>query len=115
MFSRVAAFFVLALPILATASELEARDTCNTGPVQCCTNLADSSSTNLGEALGGGLLGINIAAIVGSVTGLVGVGCLPLSVIGLSGNSCSQQPVCCTNNYGFGAIQFGCSPVNVNL
>ncbi len=38
IFSRAVAFSVLALPLLATATpvELEKRQSCSTGPLQCC-------------------------------------------------------------------------------
>jgi hypothetical protein len=58
-----------------------------------------------------GLLGIAL----GSVTGLVGLTCSPLSIIGAGGNSCSAQPVCCTNNSFNGIVSLGCSPINLNL
>ena len=41
-----------------------------------------------------GLLGI----VLGPINALLGVGCSPISVIGVGGNSCSANPVCCTNN-----------------
>ncbi|KAF9038662.1 fungal hydrophobin-domain-containing protein [Panaeolus papilionaceus] len=107
--------FVLALPLLAAASVLPRTDgsgpsnQCNTGSLQCCnsTQLATSSSI-------AGLLGL-LGVVVGSVTGLVGVTCSPISVVGISGNSCSAQPVCCTNNSFNGLIALGCTPVNLNL
>ncbi|KAF8161407.1 fungal hydrophobin [Crassisporium funariophilum] len=118
MFARVAALFFLAtlgLPILAAANALEARDQCNTGAVQCCSSLQAASTTGLGQALaGGGLLGlVQIDAIINSIGGLVGLACVPLSILSLGGNSCSTQPVCCTNNYVGGIIQAGCTPINV--
>ena len=33
-----------------------------------------------------------------TINALLGVGCSPISVIGVGGNSCSANPVCCTNN-----------------
>lgn len=37
--------------------------------------------------------------VLGPVTGLLGFGCSPISVVGLgSGNGCSAHPVCCENN-----------------
>lgn len=42
-----------------------------------------------------GLLGV----VLGPVTGEVGIDCSPISVIAIaSGNACSAQAVCCTNN-----------------
>ncbi|KAF8875137.1 hypothetical protein BD779DRAFT_1678405 [Infundibulicybe gibba] len=41
--------------------------------------------------------------------------CSPISAIGLGGNSCSAQPVCCSNNSFNGIVALGCTPVNLNL
>jgi hypothetical protein len=38
---------------------------------------------------------VDVAAAAG---GLVGITCSPITAIGLGGNSCTQQAVCCTNN-----------------
>jgi hypothetical protein len=43
-----------------------------------------------------GLLSI-LDVVLGAVT-TVGLGCSPLSAVGLGGNSCSASPVCCENN-----------------
>ncbi|KAJ3502602.1 hypothetical protein NMY22_g18530 [Coprinellus aureogranulatus] len=45
----------------------------------------------------------------------VGVTCTPISVIGVGGNSCNAQTVCCENNSFNGLVAVGCTPVNVNL
>ena len=58
-----------------------------------------------------GLLGINLQ----DVTGMIGLQCSPLSVIGLGGGSaCSQQPVCCQNNNVVSVI-YSCSRVEERL
>ncbi|KAF6756263.1 fungal hydrophobin-domain-containing protein [Ephemerocybe angulata] len=82
---------------------------CNTGPVQCCDSVQEANSSSLTAIFA--LLGINAS----DVTGLVGVTCSPITIIGLPGNSCSAQPVCCTNNTFNGIIAIGCTPVNINL
>ncbi|KAF6756239.1 hydrophobin-315 [Ephemerocybe angulata] len=82
---------------------------CNTGPVQCCNSVQDAKDPSLTSIFA--LLGLN----VGDITGLVGATCSPISVIGVPGNSCSAQPVCCTNNTFNGIIAIGCTPVNINL
>ncbi|KAL0958840.1 hypothetical protein HGRIS_014158 [Hohenbuehelia grisea] len=82
---------------------------CNTGPVQCCNSVQDSKSAGIA-----GLVGL-VTALVGPVTGQVGLTCSPLTAIGVSGNSCSQQPVCCENNNFNGIIAIGCTPININL
>ncbi|CAA7260491.1 unnamed protein product [Cyclocybe aegerita] len=101
---------LFALPLLAAASVLQIRaGDCNTGDIQCCNSTMQSSTTSLG--LLSGLLGLVLPAI----SGLVGLNCSPLSIIGLGGNSCSAQPVCCSNNQFNGLISLGCIPINLNL
>ncbi|KAF8810457.1 hydrophobin [Phlegmacium glaucopus] len=114
MFARAASVFVLALPLLATASVLPRNDPpptnqCNSGSLQCCNSTSTASNPVTSLLLG--LLGIN----VGSVTGLVGLTCSPLTIIGVSGTSCNQQAVCCTNNTFNGLVALGCTPINLNL
>ena len=42
-----------------------------------------------------GLLGI----VLDDITGLIGLNCSPITVVGVgSGNACSANAVCCTNN-----------------
>ncbi|KDR81102.1 hypothetical protein GALMADRAFT_60808 [Galerina marginata CBS 339.88] len=82
---------------------------CNTGGLQCCNSVQAANSPSLATIFA--LLGI----VVGSVTGQVGVTCSPITVIGAGGNSCSAQPVCCSNNSFNGAVALGCTPVNINL
>ncbi|KAF4618941.1 hypothetical protein D9613_010139 [Agrocybe pediades] len=82
---------------------------CDTGSLQCCQSTQSATSQPVASLLG--LLGIAL----GSVTGLVGLTCSPITAIGVSGNSCSAQPVCCSNNSFNGIVALGCTPVNVNL
>ncbi|KIJ65917.1 hypothetical protein HYDPIDRAFT_87334 [Hydnomerulius pinastri MD-312] len=116
MFSRPSTFLlpIAALAAVATAapSALEARtgsSQCNTGSISCCNNTYTSTDTGLTTLLG--LLGI----VLGPVSGLVGLGCTPITAVGTgSGAQCSQQPVCCTGNTFGGLITVGCSPINLN-
>ncbi|KAH9477480.1 sc3 hydrophobin [Psilocybe cubensis] len=82
---------------------------CNTGDLQCCNSVQAGDSDAVSSILG--LLGI----VLQDVTALVGLNCSPLSVIGIGGNSCTAQPVCCTNNSFHGLVALGCTPVNINL
>ncbi|KAF9042076.1 fungal hydrophobin-domain-containing protein [Panaeolus papilionaceus] len=109
MFSRAASFAVLALPIFAAATAIPRDGDCNTGQINCCNSTMTSSLTTLAQL--GGLLGLSLPAI----GGLIGLSCSPLSILGAGGNSCSAQPVCCTNNTFGGLISLGCSPINLNL
>ncbi|KAI0653913.1 fungal hydrophobin-domain-containing protein [Cubamyces menziesii] len=111
MFSRrVAAFTALALPLLAAATpvELEARQSCSTGAIQCCNSVVDSNSASANILLG--LLGI----VLGDITGLIGLDCSPINVVGIgSGNACSANAVCCTNNNVGGLLSIGCLPIEL--
>ncbi|KAH9896892.1 fungal hydrophobin-domain-containing protein [Cubamyces lactineus] len=118
MFNRAVTFFyfVLSLSILAVAmpggsptsapSSSPTGSSCSTGPIQCC-NSVESADSVAGSLLLG-LLGI----VLGDITGLIGLECSPLTVIGVgSGNACSANAVCCTNNNVGGLISIGCVPI----
>ncbi|KDR79959.1 hypothetical protein GALMADRAFT_242126 [Galerina marginata CBS 339.88] len=112
-FNKVLSTLALVTLAAATVAPVRRNDApasqCNTGDLQCCTSAQSASSTPVASLLA--LLGID----VGSVTGLVGLTCSPITVIGGAGNSCSAQPVCCTNNSFNGIVALGCTPVNLNL
>ncbi|KAF8889939.1 fungal hydrophobin-domain-containing protein [Infundibulicybe gibba] len=106
MISRVASAFFLVLPpeggghtstvtVTTTAAPAPTQipaSQCNTGDLQCCNSIQSASSGVIGALLA--LLGIDIEPI----TAIVGLTCSPLSIVGIGGNSCSAQPVCCQNN-----------------
>ncbi|KAF8652355.1 hypothetical protein AX16_004385 [Volvariella volvacea WC 439] len=114
MFARVTpvlVFILFALPLLAAATVVPRTDgsQCNTGSTQCCNSVQDAKSP-LTSTLAG-LLGI----VLGPITGQVGINCTPIDIIGVGGNSCTTQPVCCTGNNYNGLLVVGCTPLNVNL
>ncbi|KAF4618828.1 hypothetical protein D9613_010048 [Agrocybe pediades] len=116
MFARVYSvffFLLFALPLLASATAVPRTDgpsnQCNTGTISCCNQVGSASSLGLGSLLG--LLGV----VLDPITAIIGLNCSPINVIGLGGNSCSAQPVCCTGNTFGGLINLGCSPINLNL
>ncbi|KAF6745970.1 fungal hydrophobin-domain-containing protein [Ephemerocybe angulata] len=82
---------------------------CGSGPVQCCKSVGKSNDSAISLLLG--LLGISPP----SATETVGVGCSPVGLLGIGGNSCSSQPVCCSNNSFNGLVAIGCVPININL
>ncbi|KAF8897799.1 hydrophobin-251 [Infundibulicybe gibba] len=110
---RASILSTVVLATLAVATPTRRTDTpasqCNTGDLQCCNSAQAADSSSIAGLLS--LLGI----VVQDVTALVGVNCSPISVIGISGNSCSAQPVCCTDNSFHGLVSLGCTPVNLNL
>ncbi|KAG6380040.1 hypothetical protein JVT61DRAFT_8120 [Boletus reticuloceps] len=53
---------------------------------------------------------------LGDILGNIGMSCDPIDVLGGgSGANCQNQAVCCTNVAQDGFLNFGCSPVIVNL
>ncbi|KIJ47879.1 hypothetical protein M422DRAFT_108366, partial [Sphaerobolus stellatus SS14] len=79
-----------------------------TGKAQCCNSTESSSGPNAAGLLG--LLGI----VVQGVDVLVGLGCTPISVLGVGQSAnCAQQPVCCENNHFNGLINIGCTPISL--
>ncbi|PFH47024.1 hypothetical protein AMATHDRAFT_153138 [Amanita thiersii Skay4041] len=115
MHSRVAALFFLASTVAATAvprndpHNQQPTESCSTGSLQCCNSVQDSLDLSLTSLLG--LLGV----VVGDLTGLVGVTCSPITVVGTGTSSCSAQTVCCTNTSFNGLVALGCTPININL
>ncbi|KAH8822453.1 fungal hydrophobin-domain-containing protein [Flagelloscypha sp. PMI_526] len=112
-----ATLFAVAVNAMPTVEAIERRggsspahsDQCNTGPVQCCKSVTTADDENASKIIHS----LNVQDIVGNSA--VGLNCSPLSVIGISGNSCSAQPVCCSNNNFNGVIAIGCTPINVNV
>ncbi|KAF8553768.1 fungal hydrophobin [Imleria badia] len=112
-FSTILPVAALVVVAAAAPTELEVRNgssECNTGSMQCCLSTQTSTTTTLNQL--GGLLGI----VLPTIEGLIGLGCSPITAIGLgSGASCTEQPVCCTGNTFNGFINLGCSPLNLGL
>ncbi|KAF9478393.1 fungal hydrophobin [Pholiota conissans] len=111
-FTSLSVIATLALASLAAATPTTApppTNQCTTGSLQCCATTSTSNDPATANLLG--LLGIAL----GSATGTIGVNCDPLTIIGVSGTSCSEQPVCCTNNSFNGVVALGCTPLNVNV
>ncbi|KAF9474374.1 fungal hydrophobin [Pholiota conissans] len=107
-------FKALAVLVLGATGTLAAAtaspsNQCNTGSLQCCNSTAKATDPAISTLLG--LLGI----VVQDVTALVGVTCSPITVVGVSGTSCSEQPVCCTDTSFNGVVALGCTPINLNL
>ncbi|KAF8963575.1 fungal hydrophobin-domain-containing protein [Flammula alnicola] len=110
MFHRASSVVVFALPLLAAASVLPRQSgDCDTGSLNCCQSTQSSSTTSITELAG--LLGIALP----DLGALVGLNCSPLDILGIGGNSCSAQPVCCTSNTFSGLLALGCNPINLNL
>jgi len=106
MFTRVAS--VVALAAFALAVPAPANQ-CNTGSAQCCNSVQSANSTEVTNILG------PLGVVLGDLTAQVGLQCSPLSILSTGGNTCDQQPVCCTGNNIKGLVNLGCSPLNVGL
>ncbi|KAF8969406.1 fungal hydrophobin-domain-containing protein [Flammula alnicola] len=108
---KLSALATVALATTLAAATLTRRqsDQCNTGSIQCCNSVQSASTPSVATLLG--LLGIAAQG----VTGLVGVTCSPITGVGVSGTSCSAQPVCCTNDSFNGVVALGCTPINIAL
>ncbi|KAH7907315.1 fungal hydrophobin-domain-containing protein [Hygrophoropsis aurantiaca] len=114
MFSRLStavAISSFALLAVATPANVARQiSQCNTGSLSCCNSVQAADSSAVTTLLG--LLGV----VLGDLTGSVGLNCSPITAVGTgSGATCTQEPVCCTNDYYNGLINVGCSPVNLNL
>ncbi|KAF8980782.1 fungal hydrophobin-domain-containing protein [Cyathus striatus] len=106
------AVIISALAVAAAALPQTTVSQCNTGDLQCCKSRQSvQSSSNPSVASLLGLLG----AVVQGAAVQVGLTCSPISVIGVGGNSCTAQPVCCTGNNFNGLVALGCTPVNLSL
>jgi len=103
----------VALATLAAATPVrrggEPASSCSTGPVQCCDSVQSAGSPAASTLLG--LLGI----VVQGADVPIGITCSPISVIGVGGDSCSAQAVCCDNNSFNGVVAIGCVPVDLSL
>ncbi|OJA10622.1 hypothetical protein AZE42_05701 [Rhizopogon vesiculosus] len=111
MFVRLLSITSLAILAIATPRPLARGDSsqCNTGSIQCCQKTETVDEYNsLAPLLG-------LLPIIGNIPGDIGLGCSPISVVGLGqGSSCTQEPVCCSNQQYNGLINVGCSPINLN-
>ncbi|KAF9461136.1 fungal hydrophobin-domain-containing protein [Collybia nuda] len=113
MFARTSVITMLALSLLAAANTTPTTPAsqCNTGNLSCCNSSQESDALTGPVASLLQLLGISL----GSLTGVVGVTCSPLTIVGGGGSSCTAQPVCCSDNSFHGIVALGCSPVNLGL
>ncbi|KAF9484783.1 hydrophobin-315 [Pholiota conissans] len=82
---------------------------CNTGSLECCDSTGKATDPAIATLLG------SLGVVVQDVTALVGVTCSPITGVGVSGTSCSEQSVCCTDNSFNGVVALGCTPINLNL
>ncbi|EEB91131.1 hypothetical protein MPER_10560 [Moniliophthora perniciosa FA553] len=101
-------FKLFALAALTSVVVATGSSKCNTGDIQCCNTVDKASNKDIQKLLG--LLNIGVQ----DLNVPIGLNCNPISVIGVGGNSCTQQPVCCEKNNFNGLVAIGCTPINVN-
>ncbi|KAK7452163.1 hypothetical protein VKT23_012266 [Stygiomarasmius scandens] len=107
-FTRLASLAAIATLAVATPTRRgEPASSCSTGPIQCCNTVTDAK-----DPAAAGILAL-LGVVVQDVTVAVGLTCSPISVIGVGGNSCSANPVCCEDNSHGGLISIGCVPVSL--
>ena len=98
MFSKLALTAVVSA-LLAAATAIPTPDgsaagTCNTGPLQCCNTIGQSSD----DSVTAGLPAL-LQVILKGLNVPIGLNCDPITVIGAgSGSSCQANPVCCDDN-----------------
>ncbi|EPQ54193.1 hydrophobin [Gloeophyllum trabeum ATCC 11539] len=110
MFSKfsIAVTGVLAILAAATPTPNELASQCPTGELQCCNSVGSATDPAIATILGS--LGIPVQGI----SALVGLTCSAISVVGVgSGDSCTETPVCCTDNSYAGLVSLGCVPVDL--
>ncbi|KAH9850872.1 fungal hydrophobin, partial [Lenzites betulinus] len=91
-----------------TPNANDAGDSCSTGPLQCCQQVQSADSLSIVPILAA------IGVVLNDINIPVGLGCDPISVIGVgSGNACSANTVCCENNAVGGLLSIGCLPVEL--
>ncbi|KAL1758758.1 hydrophobin 6 [Schizophyllum commune] len=84
-----------------------AQDQCNSGTLQCCESTTEAK--DIDRVLLSSLLGVD----VGSITGLIGKNCSPVSVVGVgAGSTCATQTVCCDGDSFDGLVNLGCKSGN---
>ncbi|THH31631.1 hypothetical protein EUX98_g2523, partial [Antrodiella citrinella] len=67
---------------------------CNVGDTYCCQSLMTNEQAGI--------------PVLDGLLGLVGVGCLPINILG---STCSASPVCCTGTAENGLVNIGCLPI----
>ncbi|KAJ7591624.1 hypothetical protein C8J56DRAFT_936010 [Mycena floridula] len=79
-----------------------------TSPGDVCCKSVQSASSPAAVAILETLAGINLS----SITGLVGIGCSPITVVGAGNGACSTTTVNCQDN-SHSEISLGCIPVTL--
>ncbi|KLO13694.1 fungal hydrophobin [Schizopora paradoxa] len=104
MFSKL--FVAASLAILAVATPMpNGEPTANA----CCT-----STTTAGNSAFASLFK-SIGIDVSDVNVPIGLGCSPITVVGVSGTSCTNDPVSCDQIFSPSLVGLNCVPADVSL
>ncbi|KXN91791.1 Fruiting body protein SC3 [Leucoagaricus sp. SymC.cos] len=115
MFFKVALFITSAFALTVVAAPGVAPSAANkcSSKAQCCNQIIPASDAPNNASLVS-LLGL-IGVAVKDLTANVGLQCTTVNVLGLGGDSCNAQTVCCENNNFSGVVALGCTPIGVGL
>lgn len=75
----------------------------------CCDSTTTAGAPGIATLLG--LLGV----VAQGVNVPIGLGCSPITVVGVSGTSCTADPVNCDQIFSGSLVGINCTPVNANL
>ncbi|KLO17346.1 hydrophobin-251 [Schizopora paradoxa] len=104
MFSKLAVLASLAIFAVATPTGV------SSGPANLCCDQTQTANSAAGAALLG-----SIGVVIQDVTGLVGSDCSPITGVGVSGTSCTNDPVDCQQFFAQSLIGINCSPIDISL
>ncbi|GJE95128.1 fungal hydrophobin [Phanerochaete sordida] len=108
MFSKLAIFATVALPLLAVATpaaQVARNDQPSAPTTACCDSTIPADSAAAVPILKG------LGVVLQDVDVLIGLTCSPISVVGVgSGSECSGTTVSCSNGI-IGSIGIGCVPI----
>ncbi|KAF9254713.1 fungal hydrophobin [Marasmius fiardii PR-910] len=77
---------------------------------QCCQQVQTADQVNASGL--GALLGL-LGVVLGDITGLVGLNCSPITVIGGGNGGCNTNTVNCQGTAAGGLINIGCIPIQI--
>ncbi|OCH87277.1 fungal hydrophobin [Obba rivulosa] len=99
---------LVGLATLAAATPTPWGSSGSTGTDLCCS----STGTPATDATITTLLGL-LGVVLSDIDVLVGVGCSPITVIGVGPGACSTTTVSCTSTQANGLVGIGCVPITL--
>ncbi|KAL0959743.1 hypothetical protein HGRIS_011434 [Hohenbuehelia grisea] len=102
------------VPVSQSFTHNEGPSSCNTGRIQCCSNVMEAKKLGKNPRASSLLRRAGILDLL-NLGGLAGISCSDRGLLNLGSNSCNSQPVCCSNNSFNGLIALGCTPINISI